>query len=177
MRPIISGIVSLFQYLRTYREDPQQLRPKRCTHCGCSTLWCHGHYERKSDHESGCALNPIPISRFYCPTCKHTCSVLPECISPRRWYLWAVQQAAFLLKLAGHSCRSISRQLKPGRHTISRWWRDWQERHREFSFGLQTLRPQLGYATHFQEFWQRCLSEVALSQAMIWLNQQGVIVP
>lgn len=176
MRPIISGIISLFQYLRTYREDPQQFRPKRCTHCGCSTLWYHGHYERKSDHDAG-ALNPIPISRFYCPTCHRTCSVLPECIPPRRWYLWLVQQAAFLLKLAGHSCRNIRRQLKPSRHTISRWWRRWQERHGEFSFGLQSLHPPFGYASHFQAFWQRCLSEVALSQAMIWLNQQGVIVP
>lgn len=151
MRPIISGILSLFQYLRIYREEPQQFRPQRCSHCGSPTLWCHGHYDRKSDHEPG-TLNPIPITRFYCPLCHHTCSVLPECIPPRRWYLWLVQQAVFLLKLYRHPCRQINRQLKPSRHTISRWWRQWQERHGEFSFGLQTLRPQWGYSSDFQAF-------------------------
>jgi hypothetical protein len=102
---------------------------------------------------------------------------LPECIPPRRWYLWGVQQAVFLLKLAGHSCRQISRQLKPGRRTISRWQRQWQARHLEFSFGLKTLRPSFGYAGDFKGFWRTCLCEVTLSQAMVWLNRQGVIVP
>jgi len=180
MRPIISGITSLFQYLQTYYEDPQPLRPLQCCHCGGITLWHHGHYDRKSDRESQSAtttLNPIPISRFYCPTCHHTCSVLPECIPPRRWYLWLVQQSAFVLKLAGHSCRHISRLLLPSRYTLSRWWRQWRERHPEFSFGLKTLRPSWGYTHDFQAFWQHCLSEVTLSQAMVWLNQLGVIVP
>lgn len=176
MRPIISGITSLFQYLRSYREDPQQFRPQRCYHCGCSTLWYHGHYDRKPDRESG-SLNPVPISRFYCPACHHTCSTLPECIPPRRWYLWLIQQAAFLLNLAGHSCRSISRQLMPGRHTISRWWRQWQARHDEFSWVLRTLQPRFGYTPDFVAFWRLCLSETPLSQVMIWLNQAGVIIP
>lgn len=176
MRHIIPGILSLVEYLRTYHQSPQQLRPQQCHHCGGITLWCHGHYDRKSDRESN-TLNPIPIARFYCPLCHHTCSVLPECIPPRRWYLWLVQQAAFLLKLAGHSYREISRQLLPSRHTISRWWGHWQERHPQFSFVLRTLRPRWGYAPDFQAFWNRCLSEMALSQAMFWINQQGVIVP
>ena len=62
---------------------------------GLVGVWRHGHYRRKTDREGqeGVYLDPVPIPRFYCRHCQATCSRLPGCIAPRRWYSWLVQQA------------------------------------------------------------------------------------
>jgi hypothetical protein len=88
MRPIVPGIGTLAQHLKQLKEAPETYRPKRCPHCGKAGVWCHGAYTRKSDCEGrgDDCLNPVPIPRFYCCHCRRTCSALPECIPPRRWF-------------------------------------------------------------------------------------------
>jgi len=90
MRRIVVGITSLEQHLQTLRQNPEVYRPQSCPDCGFGRLWVHGSYGRKADRigvgESN--LNPIPIPRYRCADCKGTCSRVPECIAPRRWYSW-----------------------------------------------------------------------------------------
>ena len=106
MAIILAGIHSLTQHLQQLNSNPEAYRPKRCPHCGHAGVWSHGHYLRLPDRENSGpdSLNPIPILRFFCPQagCRRSCSALPECIPPRRWYLWSVQQAMllFLISLA-----------------------------------------------------------------------------
>ena len=88
MTIILPNIFSLLQHIETLRKEPESYRPKRCPGCRHTTIWCHGCYTRKADEND--TLNPVPIPRFYCPECDSTCSVLPECIPPRSWYLWKV---------------------------------------------------------------------------------------
>ena len=179
MRPIVLDILHLVQHIKYLKEDPECYRPEYCCHCGRVGLWKHGSYPRKPDRQGqkGNNLNPIPILRFYCSQCHRTCSVLPECIPPRRWYLWAEQQAVLLLHLAGSSQRAISLEQGPSRSTIGRWARSLQERHAEFSSALKARFSELGYTASFIDFWKRCLKQMALSRAMYYLNDAQLAIP
>jgi transposase-like protein len=123
MAYIFPEIVSLVQYVNLLKHELESLKLAQCPYCSRSNPWCHGGYTRESDriNLSNASLNPIFIQRYYCPGCGKTCSVLPECIPPRRWYLWETQQTAILLFLLEGSARAVEKQVKPSRHTIKRW--------------------------------------------------------
>ena len=125
MRPMLPGIDTLGQHLEQLQLDPESYRPEVCPHCGKAGLWIHGTYKRKCDREGvgEACLNPIPIPRFYCPDCHHICSVLPECIAPRRWYLWVIQQMAIIWHLAGVSFAKIAERIAPHEDSV---WRRWK---------------------------------------------------
>ncbi len=84
---IIADVVSLTQYV-LLKDDLNYCRPERCICCGKAGVWFHGCYPRKPDRVPGSnrQLNPVLIQRFFCRSCRHTFSQLPECIAPRRWY-------------------------------------------------------------------------------------------
>ena len=105
---IFADILSLVQYIDTLKREPEKLRLDHCLCCGKSNPWLHGGYFRESDriNPSSTSLNSVFIQRYYCPSCQKTCSVLPECIPPRRWYLWDMQQVIFLLYLSESSVLS-----------------------------------------------------------------------
>jgi transposase-like protein len=171
MTLIIADVLSLAQYLLI----TLPLCSLACPYCGLDRLWCNGTYPRKSDHEG--KLNPIIIQRRYCRGCHRTFSILPECIPPRRWYLWSIQQTAWLMVLSGQSIRSISALLKPSRRTIARW-RDWfMDKlivHRDT---LCNFFSELGRAVGLEGFWQACLEQMPLSKAMRLCHESGVIIP
>jgi len=179
MRTIISNIPSLLQYLSDLSNNTKDFRPSNCLDCGCGGLWAHGHYSRKSDRDSTgeANLNPIPVYRFYCHYCRHTCSVLPECIPPHRWYLWNIQQQVIQKLLTGESVNRISQTELPSRWTISRWMKSLKSRFDEFASYLKSGFAWLGYFSDFTDFWQACFAQRPLSQVMLFLNNQGVIVP
>jgi hypothetical protein len=82
-----------------------------------------------------------------------------------------------LLLLAGHSLCSVSRQLGMDRHTPRRWWQWLSVRSEAFGFYLRSRFPELGRAPDWTAFWRTCLARMPLSEAMAWLDQNGVIVP
>jgi len=88
MNRIVASILTLQQHLNSLASSPVIYRPTFCPHCSFGKLWCHGCYERKADRlaPTSKSLNPIPIPRFICSGCRRSCSRLPECIAPRRWY-------------------------------------------------------------------------------------------
>lgn len=176
---IVAGILSLTQYLALFEDRIKACRLKHCTHCGQSALWLHGCYARKADRSSraGESLNPIPIQRFLCPHCQRTCSVLPECIPPRRWYLWEVQQVALLLWLAGKSLYAVAQAIAPSRHTIKRWVARFKEQFYLHKDALCHHFAGLGRTAGFTDFWQACLKPMPLSSAMYLCHVSGVTVP
>ena len=180
MSLILPGIFSLVQHFMTLRRDPEAYRPERCP-CGHARVWCHGCYTRKPDRKDlgELSLNPVPIPRFYCPACGHTCSMLPECIPPRSWYLWEIRQVIFLLLLAGNSLRRThnSNGSRASRNTIRRWWRRFQDCYPTFSSHLRVHFPCLGRQAGFTGFWLALLRLRHLSTAMVLLHQEEVIVP
>ncbi len=177
---IFSGIHSLAQHIRTLRRDPESYRPRRCS-CGHTKVWGHGCYTRKADRKDlgEACLNPVLIPRFYCPECGCTCSMLPECIPPRSWYLWEVRQVIFLLLLAGNSLCSTaaSNGSRISRTTIKRWWQRLHDRHCVLSLNLLPRFPCLGRHADFTGFWQALLALRPLSSAMALLHAQEVVVP
>ncbi len=179
MRPIIPGITDLNQYVNLPEGSFKKFRPENCPNCGGSTLHHHGHYERKADRENTKtdSLNPIFILRFYCPKCHHTCSVLPECIPPRRWYSWLVQQLALTMCLSGATAYAAAQQIKPRDSTLRRWLSELKQRHQEFQAYLKARFSALGYYAELQTFWQQALQLHTLSHIMFYLNADGVIVP
>lgn len=102
VRNIAKGIKTISEYLEVIKNNPERLHPDYCPRCGFNELHFHGSYDRKPDREGNAetTLNPVPIMRYACLGCHQTCSTLPECIAPRRWYLWSIQQAVlvFLFK-------------------------------------------------------------------------------
>ena len=176
---ILSGIHSLEQHLSRLQSTPDDYRPARCPDCGKAGLWGHGCYGRKSDRGSPAAhrLNPIPIPRFRCRHCRRTCSTLPECVPPRRWYLWLVQQAALALMLSASSLLAASKKLIPSRKTLRRWLLQLQQRFEVHADCLRSRFPALGSASGFSSFWQACLTQIPLSRAMFWVQQAEGVVP
>lgn len=179
MQRIVPAIFSLLQHRDTLEHQPETYRPSACPHCGLAGLWCHGCYARKADRrpEPSVSLNPVFIPRFFCQGCRQTCSRLPECIAPRRWYGWAVQQVVLLWLLAGGSVHQAANQGDVACHTVRRWRMWLHERSETFAFRLLERFPEWGRAVGFTGFWQGCLAAMPLSSAMAWLSRNGVAVP
>ncbi len=179
MLRIVPAIASLSQHLETLRETPELYRPPACPHCGLCGLWCHGCYERKVDRnrEPDDRLDPIPIPRFFCQGCRHTCSRLPACIAPRRWYDWSVQQLVLQLLLVGCSLHRCACWVSLDRRTVGRWWGGLKDRGDAFAFLLRSRFPELGRTVDFASFWSAVLAHLGLMNGMAWLDGQGVVVP
>ncbi len=175
---IVPGIMSLSQYLLMLVRGPiLDYHQEQCRICGkIGGLWGHGFRFRKSDRE-GEGLNPIKIQRLICKFCKKTFSILPECIPPRRWHLWAMQQAALLLYVSGRSIRAIAKTLSPARRTISRWLTCLKEEFLVHESVLRGHQPDLGRASGFTDFWKACLDKFSLASAMRLCHVAGVVIP
>ena len=170
MQRIVAGIDTIEQHLEAVKQTPEVYRPPCCPHCGLKILWQHGHYERKADRRAGqVSLNPVPICRYCCSGCRRTCSRLPACIAPRRWYNWSVQQGVLEQRLSGAPERHCG---GPDRRTAGRWW-DWlQKKSLLFEFHLRARCAELGRAGDFGTFWRRVFEFMGLAQAMTLLDQQ-----
>lgn len=177
---ILSNILSLTQYISITQENPQLLRPEFCPACGRTGLWCHAHYLRKPDRSPTGELNPVLIFRFLCRFCGKTCSVLPECIPPRRWYLWEIQQLILYQLLLGASVRAASRSQnnRPSRSTCRRWWAWLLAQFLTQRDALLVRFPELGRtAETVKQFWPACLAKITLARAMYFCHQAGVPIP
>lgn len=179
MPRIAPCIASLSQPLQTLQQTPGVYRPPACPHCGLDGLWGHGCYERKAGRspDRSDRLNPLPIPRFFCQGCGHTCSRLPECIAPRRWYGWAAQQPVLQLLLVGCSLRRCSARVDLDRRTVRRWREGLKRRGDEFSLFPRGHFPELGRAVDFRSFCAACLERMSPGEAMAWLDRDGVVVP
>jgi len=179
MACIVAGILSVVQHLKTVKENPNYYRVSHCPCCGKSGLWHHGKRYRKADRENPTesTLNPVPILRFYCPACGRTCSALPECIPPRRWYLWAIQWLAMLFIFIGESIHKINQKVIPSRWTISRWYTRLKNQFERHALHLRSAWSWLGYKTSLSGFWCSLMEKINFSYAMLFLNQHGVVVP
>ena len=179
MYRIVSLITTLKQHLYYLASSLKSYWPPACPCCGFGKLWSHGCYERKADRSlpSEDSLNPIPIPRFFCPGCRRTCSRLPECIAPRRWYDWALQQEVLLSLLNGESYCRCSQAFGVARSTVGRWWNELYLRSQEFELFLRVRFPELGRSTNLETFWLNCLQIMPLSRAMAFLDFDGVVVP
>jgi transposase-like protein len=176
MLRILSANPFLPQHIEQVLHCPEVYRPAACPHCCLGGLWQHGCYERKADRRGAMAdvsLNPVPVCRFMCQGCGHTCSRLPLCIAPRRWYDWAIQQRVLQWLLSELSLHQVSERARLDRRTVRRWW-EWLESCTEtFSFHLRSRFPELGRAGDaWQAFWQACLNLMPLSEAMAWLDYE-----
>lgn len=177
MKRIVASITTLEHHLEALESDPEVYRPNACPHCRLGGLWRHGCYHRKADRRAGGeSLNPVAVLRFLCRECLRTCSRLPACIAPRRWYDWAVQQAVLMLLLCGSSLHCCCRCSCMDRRTVRRW-RDWlHARSERFAFFLRSWFAQLGRCADHESFWRNVLDSMPLSQAMTWLDRE-LIVP
>src|SRR5262245_24267473 len=177
MDRIVGSIASLAEHLSAVETDADLYRPRACPHCQHAGVWRHGRYHRKADRNVGdsASLNPIPVLRFLCRACEHTCSRLPACIAPRRWFDWFVQQAVLLLVLAGMSIHGCARASGRDRRTVRRW-RDWLARRSDiFAFFLRSRWPELGRYADFESFWRNVIEERSLQDAMAWLDRELVV--
>jgi len=181
MRPILSEIMTFRQHTETLLTNSQKYKPDSCPHCYCIKLWCHGCYYRKPDriNTSQNSMNDLAVLRFKCTkeNCGKTCSTLPECFSPRRWYPWINQQWCLWFLLAGYSINQVAELFPMARSTIVRW-KNWLDVSFDiFHRYLKNKFPQLGYFEDKISFWSNWLEKYSLSQAVVILNNQQVVIP
>ncbi len=179
MARMLPGIETLEQHQKQFRNDPDAYRPECCPHCGKGGLHRHGHYERNTPRGEGLAfsLRSLLIPRFYCPQCRATCSRLPACLSPRRQYWWATQQAVFIRLMMGMSLRAVARLLWPSRRTLGRWGQWLIAGFDTHSLHLRGRFAELGRAVDWKAFWSLCFKRMSLGEAMGWLDRLAVRVP
>lgn len=172
MRRIVAGITTLEEHLETIRQKPEVYRPPSYPHCGIKRLRQHGYYYRKADRRAQRPrLDPEPIGRDRCAGCRRTCSRLPECIAPRRWYPWSVQQQS-LSPRVGATPAECGDDGQPAVRSIDRWWRWLRDRGALFAFHLRARFPELGRARECCGFWRQVFSWLGLPRAMAWLDQE-----
>lgn len=178
-------IVPLIESLEKHVVDrvlfPEKYWPTRCPNpkCGLTGLWYHGTYVRKGDRDSG-KLNPIPIDRYRCGRkegCGKTCSRLPSCLPPRRWWDWAKQVAVLTVLLADGSVRKAALETGRARSTVARWWGWLSQEHTRYAFHLLTHSSEWGRTGTWQAFWQRAMTDQPLRELMASLDAQGLVVP
>lgn len=176
MNRIVATVTSLAEHLIAVVSDPEQYRPEACPHCRLAGVWRHGCYHRKADRGvGGESLNPVPVLRFLCRACARTCSRLPACIAPRRWFDWVVQQAVLVLLLGGMSLHGCARTSGRSRRTVRRWGEWLHARDEPFAFFLRSRWPELGRAADFTSFWRNVIDELSLQQAFSWLDRELVV--
>ena len=178
MHRIVATVTSLAQHRSLLVRDPELYRPPACPHCGLGKLWRHGCYQRKVERGVGsnAVREPVPIPRFRCPGCQRTCSRLPACIAPRRWYDWVVQQVVLRCLAGGASLHAATRAGAVDRHTARRW-RAWlAARGETFAFFLRSRFPEWSRVGDTVAFWRTCLAERPLPDLMAWLDRD-LIVP
>ena len=180
MHRIVSGITTLCQHIDTLFSTPNIYRPPCCSNCGHGTLWNHGCYFRKAVR--GLAFDdgsqkPIQIPRYLCSFCQRSCSRLPSCIPPRRWYGWLLQQQVLQSLLTVYSLRGCGIVHGLCRSTVRRWWNWLASRTPTFEFFLRSRYPELGRTIDSPSFWRACLGSMPLSEIMACLDNDGVTVP
>lgn len=174
MNRILASVTSLEQHLQSLVLNSDAYRPVACPHCERSGLWHHGRYYRKADRRKGVqeSLNLVPVPRFLCRGCTGTCSRLPACIAPWRWYDWLIQQAVLLLMLGGCSVHRCARSTGRDRCTVRRW-RDWlAQRGDSFAFFLRSRFPELGRVSGHESFWRHVIESQSLREAMVWVDRE-----
>ncbi len=176
MAIILPEVHSLEQHIQQLQSNPESYRPQQCPDCGNSGVWCHGHYLRHPDRNSKASnsLNPVFIPRFICSRCQVSCSVLPECIPPRRWYLWSIQQMMLVRLLSGSL--SIEQSL-PHVRSIWRWWARLRDCFKLHQFKLASLILALGQYDSVTDLWHDVLSRWRLSSAMLFIQKSGEVIP
>ena len=176
---MIGSVRTPRQHFFTLKSNPCAYRPQRCARCGRGGLWAHGLYYRKGDRSVASANRSvlIPIPRFCCAHCGATCSCLPGCLSPRRWYPWSTQGLALLFVLNGISLTRIREWVGVSADTVRRW-RTWLIRRAgTLEFHLRSAFPHLGRHGQAEAFWTTTLTTLGLSDAMATVCRQGEIVP
>jgi len=172
MRRIVTGISTLEEHLETIRQKPEVYRPPSCPHCGIKQRPKHGDDYRKADRRAQRPrLNPVAIGRYRCAACRRTCSRLSECIAPRRWYAWSVQEQ-FLSRRVGAAPAECGNAGQPAGRSIDRWWRWLRDRGALFAFHLRARFPESGRAGDFCDFRRQVFSSLGLPPAMAWLDQE-----
>ena len=178
MHRILSSVTTLEQHFVALAQASSDIyRPLVCPYCGVGGLWRHGCYYRKADRAGGNSksLNPVPVRRYLCPPCERTCSRLPLCIAPRRWFDWAMQQVVLAMLLAGCSVHHCCRSTWRARSTVRRW-RHWlQSRSEEFCFYLRSRLPELGRHADRDAFWRHVIQGMSLATVMAWLDKDLVV--
>ena len=164
IRLIVQGI----QDRLSYRAWLDKSSYRRCPYCGKQSLHRHGHYLRKTGRNPHAQdrYELTAIQRYFCPGCQTTCSALPAYLAPRDWYSWAVQEQVLRQYTAANSYHRISRRVHLCRRTVRRWVARFQAQFVFYASALRQHIPALGRTATLQGFWQACLAQMPLSQAM-----------
>jgi transposase-like protein len=176
----MNSILPITQSLLQNNFSSKANLPVHCQQCGSIKFKKYGKYCRKVHCGNELeVINPTYIQRYYCFGCKHTFSVLPDWLPPKRWYVWAAQENALRARiLLGYSIRMVSNRYRMGRSTLNRWFGRLKDRFCDHADQLKQVLPNvLGRTEDAISFWKSWLSHFSLSQAMGQLQAAGIEIP
>jgi len=173
---------SVDDYIDHSINNPILLKPPRCDDCGCLKFNLNGFYDRKSENrgkEINLKNGTLRIRRFKCynKDCGKNYSILPSLISPRRWYLWCMQQYVLKLALSGISIKQVALQSSVARSTISRWLAWFKARWSEFCNELMAEHSCCSGITCASQFYSILIERWRFHQVMHKLHQIGLVIP
>jgi hypothetical protein len=193
MQVILPDFLTLDDYyiyieLLLFEEAKAREMDRKCPTCRIlNALHIHGSYDRYPDRPVVAgkkSLNPIKILRFICKyaECKKTCSFLPECIPPRRWYIWKLQQSVIQRYFHGCSWKDISVKTDIPISTCKRWCKWLVAKHNDYAFILKNVAGNLkdallDCANDFKQLWRVCFTHISLDRAMLLCHKSGVATP
>lgn len=193
MQIILPGFLTLDDYyiyieLILFEEAKARDIDRRCPTCRIlDALHIHGSYDRYPDRPvvvGKTPLNPLKILRYICKyvECKKTCSFLPECIPPRRWYIWKVQQNVIQRYLNGDTWDKINAATMVPVKTCKRWCKWLVAKHNNYALILKNVAGNLkeallDCANDTKQFWRICFTHTSLDRAMLLCHQAGVGTP
>jgi hypothetical protein len=158
-----SGITTLEQHIEATRQKALKCIDRGAARTAAQVL--HGGTgtmsARPTGDRSSATLNPCRSSATVAADARRTCSRLPECIAPRRWYDWSVQQASPEATIEGMLGRPPARS-GPDERTVDRWWQ-WLKERGTFEFHLRARFAELGRAAGFDAFWRQ-----VFATAWVW---------
>jgi hypothetical protein len=175
----VRGYPSLSKYMDTVEKNPEALKPDCCPKCQCSDLGPHGFYVRMTVRKDVDRLikDVVHILRFQCDQCHKTFGALPEFISPRRWYLWCMQQAIIAGQCQGFSKAFLAEQYGVSRDTVYRWNCWFDENQDQYRKIIYSFNQHEGMTFSCEQYWLFRFKRGSLSQDMLLIYASGIIVP
>ena len=179
MAQIIKDFRTIEEYIYLVEYNPEDLKPKSCSKCGCQHIWINGTYEREINkrNENKDSSEAVSILRLKCSRCDSHYSILPSIIPLLRWYLWCMQQKALDLVLNGKSFYAVANIVGVDIKTVSRWYYWLKDKFKLISNLVNYITTEFTHLCTMKDFYLSIFKWRDLSKLSRLLHDNNLLVP
>ena len=179
MAQIIKDFKTIEEYIYLVEYNPEDLKPKSCSNCGCQNIWINGTYDRAINkrNKNKDSSEAVSILRLKCSRCGSHYSILPSIIPLLRWYLWCMQQRALDLVLKGKSFYAVANIIGIDRKTVSRWYYWLKDKFELISSLVNSITTEFIQLCSMNDFYLSIFKWRDLSKLSRFLHDNDLLVP